>query len=120
MHGEVLAAISALNVSLLPLGPSCPQQTILPSDLVGCGSPLQKVMGVWHTFLKFEGQQTAIIVCRGLLHPTQYVKIFKKVYQMAIFIFSGLLYPTGWEAAQPSEEISRRFFFQWQRNPLRI
>jgi hypothetical protein len=28
---------------------------------------------------------------------------------MAILICRGLLYPTGW-AAQPSEDISRRFF----------
>ncbi len=29
-------------------------QTILLSYLVNCDSPLQIVMAVWHTFLKFE------------------------------------------------------------------
>ncbi len=53
---------------LLPLEPSCPLQTILLSDLV-----------VWRTFFfKFEVRQTAIIVCSGLLHPTQQVQILKK------------------------------------------
>jgi hypothetical protein len=33
---------------ILPLGPSCPLQTILLSDLVGCDSPLQIVVAVWH------------------------------------------------------------------------
>ncbi len=49
-----------IKVSLLLLGPSCPLQTILVSDLVGCGSPLQIVMAVWRTFFKFEARQTAI------------------------------------------------------------
>jgi hypothetical protein len=43
---------------LLPLGPSCPLQTILLSDLIGCGSLLQKVMAVWRTFFKFDACQT--------------------------------------------------------------
>jgi hypothetical protein len=44
--GQVLAKKSGHTVSLLPLGLSCPLQTILLSDLVGCGSPLQIVMAV--------------------------------------------------------------------------
>jgi hypothetical protein len=44
--GQVLAWKSGLKVHLLPLGPSCPLQTILLSDLVKCDSPLQIVMAV--------------------------------------------------------------------------
>jgi hypothetical protein len=36
--------------AFLPLGPSCPLQTILLSDLVGFDSPLQIVLAVWCTF----------------------------------------------------------------------
>jgi hypothetical protein len=42
--GQVLAWNSGLIVSLLSYWPSCPLQTILLSDLVGCGSPLQIIM----------------------------------------------------------------------------
>ncbi len=59
--GLVLAWKSGLKVSFLPLGRSCPLQTLLLSDLVGCDSPLQIVMTFWCT----------IIVSRGLSHPTQ-------------------------------------------------
>jgi hypothetical protein len=48
--GQLLAWISGLKVALLPLGPSCPLQAILLSDLVGCGSSLQKVMVDGRTF----------------------------------------------------------------------
>ncbi len=37
---------------LLTLGPSCPLQTILLSDLVECDGPLQIVMAFWRTFFK--------------------------------------------------------------------
>jgi hypothetical protein len=47
----------------LTLGHSCPLQTILLSDLVGCDSPLQAVMAFWCT----------VIVSKGLSHPTQKV-----------------------------------------------
>jgi hypothetical protein len=82
----VLAWKSGLKVYLLPLGPSCPLQTILLSDLVGCDSPLQKDMAVWHTFLKFEAHRTTIIVSSGLPHPTQPVQILKKLCQTVITI----------------------------------
>jgi hypothetical protein len=39
---------------LQPLGPSCPLQTILLGDLVGCGNPLQIVMAVWRTFFNLS------------------------------------------------------------------
>jgi hypothetical protein len=52
---------------------------LLLSDLVGCDSPLQIVITVWHTFFKFEARQTAIIVSSGLSHPTQEVPILKEV-----------------------------------------
>jgi hypothetical protein len=42
--GQVFAWIVGLRMPLLPLGPSCPLQTILLSDLVGRGSPLQTVV----------------------------------------------------------------------------
>ena len=48
--GLVLAWKSGLKVPFLPLGRSCPLQTILLSDLVGCDSPLQIVMAVWRPF----------------------------------------------------------------------
>jgi hypothetical protein len=63
-------------VTLLPLEPSFPLQTILLSDLVGCGdSPLQIVMVIWRTFLKFEVPQTVVIVSSSLSHPTQEVQM---------------------------------------------
>jgi hypothetical protein len=74
--------------------------------LVGCDSPLQTVVVVWSTFLKFEACQTAIIVSSGLPHPTEQVQILKKVRQLTITADYHL--PTGW-AALPSEKISRRF-----------
>jgi hypothetical protein len=40
---------SGRKVPFLPLGRSCPLQTILLSDLVGCDSPLQIVMAVCPT-----------------------------------------------------------------------
>jgi hypothetical protein len=46
----VVAWKSGLKVPFLPLGRSCPQQTILLNDLVGCDCPLQIVMAVWRTF----------------------------------------------------------------------
>jgi hypothetical protein len=51
------------SVPILPLGHSCPLQTLLLSDLVGCDRPLQIVMVFWCT----------VIVSRGLSHPTQKV-----------------------------------------------
>jgi hypothetical protein len=36
----------------VPIGPSCPLQTILLSDLIGCGSPLQIVMTFWRTLFQ--------------------------------------------------------------------
>jgi hypothetical protein len=56
-------------VPLLPLGPSCPLQTILLGYLVGYDSLLLIVMTVWRAFLKFEGHQPAILVSRRLSHP---------------------------------------------------
>jgi hypothetical protein len=41
---------------------------------------------------------------------------FKNGRQMAILFCSGLLYPTGWEA-QPSEDISQRFFSRAENPP---
>jgi hypothetical protein len=46
-RGQLLAWKSGLKVPLLPLGPSCPLQTILLSDLVWCDSQLQKLMAIW-------------------------------------------------------------------------
>ncbi len=83
--GQVLTWKSGLKkLPFLPLGPSCTLQTTLLSDLVGCGSPLQIVMAIWHTFLKFEARQTAIIVCSGLPHPIQQIK--KKYCTLILFL----------------------------------
>jgi hypothetical protein len=83
---------SGLKVTFLPLGRFCPLQTILKSDLFGCDSPLQIVMA---PFLKVR--QTAIIVSRGLSHPTQEVQK-KKMHHTALSIYRGLSHPTGWAA----------------------
>jgi hypothetical protein len=85
-----LAWKSGLKVPLLPLGHSCPLQTILLSDLVGCDSPLQKVMA----------HLCNIIVSRGLSHPTQKVQFKQKGRQTAITICRGLSHPTGRAALQ--------------------
>ncbi len=61
--GLVLAWKSGRKVSLLPLGPSCPLQIILLSDMVGWDSPLRIVMAVT---------------------PAQEVQIQKKVWQSVI------------------------------------
>jgi hypothetical protein len=66
--GLVLARKTGLKVPLLPLGGSCPLQTILLSDLVGFDSPLQIVKAVWCT----------IIGSKGLSHPTQKAQIQTK------------------------------------------
>ncbi len=66
--GLVLAWKSGLKEPFWTLGHSCPLQTILLSDLVGCGSPLQIVIAFWST----------IIVSIGLSHPTQKVWIRTK------------------------------------------
>ncbi len=71
--GLVLPCNSGLKVPLLPLGRSCPLQTILLSDLVGCDSPLQVVMAIWHPFwnlTKFapnihNSQQRAVTTAPG-------------------------------------------------------
>jgi hypothetical protein len=82
-------------VPLLPLGPSCPLPTILLSDPVGHGCLLQIQMTFWHTCLKFEARQIAIIFCS----PTRTSKFKnKKVCQMANLICRGLMYPTRWSA----------------------
>jgi hypothetical protein len=52
----------------VPLGRSCPLQTILLSDLAGCDSPLQIILAFWRT----------IIVIRELSHLTQKVWIQNK------------------------------------------
>ncbi len=66
--GLVLAWKSGLNGPFLPLGCSCPLQTIMLSNLVWCDFPLQIVMTFWGT----------IIVSRGLSHLTQNVWIQTK------------------------------------------
>jgi hypothetical protein len=49
--GQVLACKSGLKMPFFQLlGPYCFLQTILLRDLVGCGSPLLKIMAVWRTF----------------------------------------------------------------------
>ncbi len=101
----VLAWKSNHKVPFLPLGYSCPLQTILLSDLFRCDSRLQIVMAFWHT----------IIVSNGLSHPTQKVWIQMKGHQTAITI--------RWRCHTrldvPSDDISGRFFQGW-RNPLMI
>jgi hypothetical protein len=49
--GLILAWKSILKVSFLPLGRSCPLQTILLSDLVGHDSPMQIIMAFWRTVI---------------------------------------------------------------------
>jgi hypothetical protein len=73
--GQVLAWISGLKVPLMPLGPSCPLQTILLSDLVGCGSLLQIVMAVGISFFTFKVCQQPLYSLQP--HPTQHVQTLK-------------------------------------------
>jgi hypothetical protein len=49
------------------LGPSCPLQTILLNDMVGCDSPQQIVMAVCciFYFFLFEARQTALLSAAG-------------------------------------------------------
>ncbi len=91
----VLAWKSDIEVPFRPLPCSCPLQTILLSDPVGCNSPLQIVMVTfWCT----------IIVSRGLSHPTLKVWIQTKRAPNC----RGLSHPTGW-AALPSDNIPGHF-----------
>jgi hypothetical protein len=66
---KILGIVNSLEIRpqsvLLHLGHSCPLQTILLGDLVGCDSALQIVMAIWRT----------IIVSRGLSHQTQKAQI---------------------------------------------
>jgi hypothetical protein len=79
-----------IKVSLLPLGPSCPLQTILLSDLVWCGSPPANRNGrLAHSFLKFEAQQTAILDCRRLLHLARQFKNLKKCAKLTLLSAAG-------------------------------
>ncbi len=110
---------SGLKVSLLPLGSSCPVQTILLNILVCRDSPLQIVMPFWRTFFKkISVRQTAIIVSCGLSHPPRKFKI-KKVQQTAV-----LPSTEGCHTWLDGEHCSLRtyhgFFFQGQRNCLWI
>ncbi len=69
----------------LPLGPSCPLQTILLSDLVGCGSPLQIVMAVClHFFEILSAPNCHYYLQRAVTPDPWQVQIFKKVRQTAI------------------------------------
>jgi hypothetical protein len=83
--GLVLAWKSGLKVPLLPLGCSCPLQTILLSDLVGCDSTLQTVMAGWGT----------IIVSRGLSHQTQKVQIQRKRAPNCHYYLQRAVTPSG-------------------------
>ncbi len=105
---------------LLPLGPSCPLQTILLSDLVGCDSPLQIVMAIGCTFFKFEASQTAITICSRLSHPTHQVQILRKCAKQPLLSAEGCharldgqhgLLRMGFSRAEkPSEEINSCLF----------
>ncbi len=101
--GLVLTWKSGLKVLLLPLGRSCPLQTILLSDLIGFDSALQIVMAIWPT----------IIVSRGLSHLTQ-----TKMAPNCHYYLQRAVTP-DWRAALPFENICGRFFQGW-RNPLMI
>ncbi len=54
--GLGLAWKSGLKVPLLSSVPSFPLQTILPSDLVGCDSPLPILIAIGVLFILFEGR----------------------------------------------------------------
>ncbi len=70
----------------------------------------------WHTFLKIWSVPNSL---QRAPTPDPASSTSKKVRQMDILMYTGLMYmyPTG-RAALPSEDISQRFF-QGQRNPLR-
>ncbi len=115
LPGLVLAWKSNLKMPILAFGPSCPLQTILLSDLVGCDSPLQIVTAVWRPFFKIWTvpksrccQQRAVTPDPGSSNS------FKKMHKTPITIYKGLSHPTGW-AALPSENISRWFFSSMEK-----
>jgi hypothetical protein len=104
-----LAWKSSLKVPFLPLGRSCPLQTILLIDLVGFDSPLQIVMAFWCT----------IIVSRGLSHPES-LNSNKKGAKLTLLSAEGCHTLDGQDwAALPSDNISGSIFQGW-KNPLMI
>ncbi len=100
---------SGLKVPLLPLGPSCPLQTILLRDLVGCDSQLQIVMAISRAFFKIWILPNSHYSQQHAATPEPVSSNLKKWRQTAITFCSGLSHPNGW-AALPSENISRHFF----------
>ncbi len=101
--GQVVFVLTLLNPFFF-IRLSCPLQAILLGVLVGCCSPLQIVMAVWQDYFLFEMRQTASIICRGSLPPTQQVQILKKVHQMAIIICSGLPHLTQQAEIKKTEQ----------------
>ncbi len=74
----------------MPLGPSCPLQTIPVSDLVGCGSPLQIVMAVWRASVKI-GSPQEITMKRKRNRYSLSRQLFN--YFCAVFMSNILLVP---------------------------
>ncbi len=91
---------------LLPLGRSCPQKTILLSDLVRCNSPLQ-IVG--EPFKKIKAIQTASYGQQQAAMRDPASSNIKKCVQVPFLcICSRLSYPAGW-AALPSENMTQDF-----------
>jgi hypothetical protein len=111
--GQVLAWKSGLKLFLLHLGPSCPLQTILLGDLLGCGCLLQIVITVWHIFCLIEAHQTAIYSLQRALTLIPTNKNFKKVRQMVILTCRGLLHCTRLDGQHnPLRTYQDAFFFK--------
>jgi hypothetical protein len=110
--GLVFAWKSGLKVPFLPLGSSCPLQTILLIDLVGCDSPLQIIMAIWRSFFPIlKRAKRPLLSAEGyhVRHRKCKKTTMNKVCQMAVTICRGLSHSTG-RAALPSENLTRRFF----------
>ncbi len=60
-------------------GPSCPLQTILLSDLIGCDRPLQMVMTIWRIFLNLKRAKQPLLPAEGCHTPPRKFRLKKTV-----------------------------------------
>jgi hypothetical protein len=69
---------SGLKVILLPFGPSCPLQTILLSDLVGCDTALQIIMVFGALFSNLKQVKQPLLSAAGGHTPPSMFKFKEK------------------------------------------
>ncbi len=102
----------------------CPLQTIMLSALVGCDSPLQIVMAVWHIFLQMKCAKQLLLSAAGSHAWPSKLKILKKCAKRSLLSAKGChiqldgqkcplrTYRAGFfqRAEKPSEDINSRLF----------